>query len=819
MSDNKMVRRIVSHPSLCFVLTVLIVAACSLLAAQVTKNTTPYFLDKTHSERIKESAMTKVFLRSKETIVLVLKSKQGEIFTRESITLLENIHHAVESLDLIELLPRDIKTSAAPDKPTLIKQYNKSLSAAKNDQETAEITNLIGQYLFPVRNVKSLLNTDDITMQDDEIIIAPNFNEDKISQWEQGLGKEVLDNPLLLNTLLSPNGRAMAVQMELNIDADNSENTAAIFNKIRQVLAPIIANSNYDALYSGSPVVNVEISNIMEKDNQRYFPMIVAVIALILFFLFRSAWAPFFALSVSIVSIIITFGVMGLLGISLNIVTTILPIFIITIGVTDAIHVLSESKQDQAQKSNRDTIIYKVSKLFRAMLLTSLTTALGFFSLSFTEITNIREFGLMVGVSAIIAFIVSVTILPALMSKLNFTSTTSSRPIKLFELVEQTAQRQTTLRCFTLLILLLAFSVLGLPKFYVDQQNLNSFEPSTQLRLDDQEINDLLGGTVPVSIWISSDEANGILQNDVLSVIEKLEARALEHKIIGYSASIAGYIKRLNEVLSPENKMQSASDLDQDLISQYLFLLEGGPSRDLESLSSVGPYDQTRVVLMSNTDGSKDLQALIDDLRPIAATLPEGTTFQFTGYGSMNAAAAKEIVYGQLSSIVISVLSLALILLFIYRSLKTALIAIFPLSMSLLVMFGVMGMMTIPLDIGSSLLCGIAFGIGIDYSIHIIEAYQRNLDAEACREIAVKRALSEVSFPILTSAFTISAGFSILLLSEFQPIFYLGLLISITMIISAFSTLFIVPTLLKLTKAGSLEPAKQALETTLAPQI
>jgi len=424
----------------------------------------------------------------------------------------------------------------------------------------------------------------------------------------------------------------------------------------------------------------------------------------------------------------------------------------------------------------------------------------------------------MVGVSAIIAFIVSVTILPALMSKLNFTSTTGSRPIRVFEFIERLAAQQTTRRCFSLVLLLLAFSVLGLPKFYVDQQNLNSFEKKTQLRQDDQKINALLGGTVPVNIWISSDEPNGILRNDVLSVIERLEARALEHEVVGYSASIAGYIKRLNSVLSPGNSMQNASDLSQNLISQYLFLLEGGPSRDLESIATVGPYDETRVVLMSNTDGSKDLQALIDDLQPIAETLPKGTSFQFTGYGSMNAAAAKEVVFGQLSSIAISVISLILILIFIYRSLKTALIAIFPLSMSLLVMFGVMGMTAIPLDIGSSLLCGIAFGIGIDYSIHIIEAYQRNLNSQACRELAVKQALSEVSFPILTSAFTITAGFSILLLSEFQPIFYLGLLISITMIISAFSTLFIVPTLLKLSKAGTVEPAKQTLESSFAPQ-
>ncbi|KZZ56802.1 RND family transporter, partial [Oleiphilus sp. HI0123] len=785
MTETPLIRQIVSRPALSFIITLAIILVSAFLAAQVTKNTTPYFLDRTHTERVKEDLMTDIFERSRETIVIILEAKSGDIFSAESLSLLETIHKTLDSVDLIEMINPKLNTGKSLDKASLISQYNQSLAAAKNEQESKEIEALLGQYLFPIRNIKSLLNSDDIFMLEDEITIAPNFEQEKIAQWQQNQGKEILDNPLFTDALVSPDGRAMAINLELNIDTDDSASTTAIFNKVQGLIKPIVESSNFDLYFSGSPVVNVEISNVMEKDNQRYFPLIVLLIALTLAYLFRSAWAPFFALSVSIISIVITFGLMTLLGISLNIVTTMLPIFIITIGVTDAIHVLSESKLDQNKTSKQEATIAKVSKLFRAMLLTSLTTALGFFSLSYTEITNIKEFGIMVGISAIVAFIISVTVLPTLMANINFSSGTTQRPIRFFEALENIAKKQTISRCFALLFLLVVFSLIGLPNFYVDQQNLHSFKAQTQLRQDDARINELLGGTVPVNVWISSDEQNGILSPEVLRVIEKLEAQAKRHDAVGYTSSISGFIKQLHKTLSPNDDKIQSSELSPELISQYLFLLEGGPSRDLESIAKVGPYNETRVVIMSKTDGSKQLQQLLDDLGPIAETLPEGVSFRFTGYGSMNAAASKEIIQGQLSSIIISVVGLLLVLCTIYRSIRIGIIAIFPLSMSLLVMFGLMGLLQIPLDIGSSLLCGIAFGIGIDYSIHIVEAYLRNLKALQSRDAAAQAALTDITFPILTSAFTIALGFSILLLSEFQPIFNLGLLISITMLVSA----------------------------------
>ena len=805
MTAHNLIRSIIMKPGICLALALLVLLVSIASALNIHKNTTPYFMDRAHPERIKEDALSAVFTRSKETIVLVFESRTGNVFTENGLQLLSEAHQALAKLDLIELLPGAFQQGEGylqasyqqqqRIKQSLIDQYNQALALAETASERRTLEKTLGQFIYPIRSIKSLLNTDDIYAEEDEIIVAPNFHATLLDSWRQGKGKTVLSNPLLLKSLIDAEGKALAVHLELSIDPDDSESTEAMFYKIQQAVTPIAQTLDFQIYYSGTPVVNVEISRIMEKDNQRYFPLIILLIALILWGLYRNFWAPILALSVSIISIAITFGLMTVLGISLNIVTTILPIFIITIGVTDAIHLLSKSPAETSM-SIKEAIVQKVTKLYRAMLLTSLTTSLGFFSLSFTDIVNIQEFGIMVGLSTLIAFFISVTVLPALMSVISFQARAQTQGFVLFNKIETMAIKQSDLGALSMVGLLLLVALAGATHFYVDQQNLKSFDEDTRVRQDDQHINNLLGGTVPVTIWLQSAQERGVLRADTLAFIEQLEAIGREHDIVGYSVSLPGFLQRMHHVMFPEEESAPASSLSPETIAQYLFLLESGASRDIESVLELGQYQQTRLVLMSNTDGSADLQSLLDDLQALAENPPEGISLKFAGYGNMNAVAAQEIVLGQFNSILLSVLGLVLLTSLIYRSLKTGLIVIFPLSMSLLMMFGLMGIFSIPLDIGSSLVCGVAFGIGIDYSIHIVEAYLRKRASLGQRD-AVISAMTEVSFPILTSAFTISAGFSVLMISEFKPIFNLGLLVSSTMLISAFVTLFVLPSLLR----------------------
>ena len=132
----------------------------------------------------------------------------------------------------------------------------------------------------------------------------------------------------------------------------------------------------------------------------------------------------------------------------------------------------------------------------------------------------------------------------------------------------------------------------------------------------------------------------------------------------------------------------------------------------------------------------------------------------------------------------------------VFRSVMTAIVGMIPLSATLATMFGVMGLFGFPLDVGSSLVAGIAFGIGIDYAIHLIEAIRRTPLTHSRLE-TIQIALSQVTLPILVSALVLSSGFSLLLLSGFKSLASLGLLVMVAMIVSAIFSLIILPLVLR----------------------
>ena len=161
---------------------------------------------------------------------------------------------------------------------------------------------------------------------------------------------------------------------------------------------------------------------------------------------------------------------------------------------------------------------------------------------------------------------------------------------------------------------------------------------------------------------------------------------------------------------------------------------------------------------------------------------------------------SREVVNTQLTSIVVTFLLITSILLFATKSIILSIVGLIPLTITLIIMFSIMGIFDFSIDIGSSVVAGIALGVGIDYSVHLIEAIKRSLHIGNPKETIV-HALGEVIRPIATSAFVLSSGFSLLMLSGFQSLAAMGLLITVAMIVAAIISLFVLPRLFLLRDA------------------
>lgn len=454
------------------------------------------------------------------------------------------------------------------------------------------------------------------------------------------------------------------------------------------------------------------------------------------------------------------------------------------------------------------------------MLLTSITTAIGFISISFTEIPNVRGLGIMVAVSVIIAFVLSVSLLPAMLTRWPPNRKAAAKDASILSGSSYSERLNMWFSGFaskriTPAILLLVITALitgtGIPKLIVDQASIDAFDSESEIRQHNTKFVDSGTGSVMLNVWLKSSESDAILQPAVLETAKRIQAAVEKHPFVVDSTSLVDSLERMHTVLEGENA--KALDLSSsDRIRQYLFLLEGGAERDLESIVTVGDYQQTRILISLKQDNSAAISEVIDIInQELSGALPDNVQADFAGYAWMVYATAQEVLDAQVTSLISSLVAIFIVFAVVFRSVATAVVGLMPLIATLSVIFGTMGHMQFSLDIGSTLFSGIAFGIGIDYAIHLIEALRRSSASNRYhsndtggishgsnkRLEIIQNALSQVTLPISISALVLSSGFSLLMLSGFKSLASLGLLIMTAMLVSAAFTLIILPQILR----------------------
>jgi predicted RND superfamily exporter protein len=802
-----------------FIVIALILIIQSIMATGIVKNTSPYFIGVEHEERQEEAEGKAIFTRSGDSVLVLLKFEGLTVFDNKVVQLAQSLSADIQQLDILEMLDHQKFSEwlLLNDQSSHIKKLVNvdQLLATKNSTielynhlqrsvDPVKLNDAFGEYVFPVKSVKSLINTDNIYEKDDEILVESSYYERADNKWSAQDKALILDNPLLTGGIVSKAGDSLVFHVELALREEHTQENKRLIDKIKVLvdahLRDIKTNIKATAHYAGVPVVNGAMSDVMERDNALYFPFVVLFVLILLVISFKSVLAATYGLVISITSIIMTVGFMPILGITLNIMTTVLPIFIITIAVTDAVHVLSDVSAS-SRLNNAEKVHNSIQKLFRPMLITSLTTAIGFFSLAMTEITNVRSFGIMVGISVIIAFMLSVTLLPMLLIKWPIYFNKEAKKSQTFSLAVSTLLTKSNGLAWGVIVVTLVASITGINLLRVDQASIQSFDADTQLRIDNVMMNQQGVGSIPVAVWFRAKEPEGVLNSDVLNAISVADRLLNEHVDVIDSVSILGFLNQIHTVLRDDN---SPMDIyNNALTRQYLFLLEGSAERDLETVVNVGPYTETRIIVSMKDDSSASIeglmQSLADAIQPI---LPSNVELVFTSYGALTVTAANEVLKSQIISMVVSLILVLGIVSIVFKSFVTGVVSLIPLCMTLATMFGVMGLLGFSIDIGSSVIASIAFGIGIDYSIHFVEAVRRTYHKNNPM-LGIEAALAQVFIPISVSAVVISSGFSLLLLSGFKPIANLGLLITVAMLMSALFSLVILPVILRF-KSGYL---------------
>ena len=664
---------------------------------------------------------------------------------------------------------------------------------------TNELNDLKG-----VVKVTSLTNIQLFQPQED-LVLGPVYKTIPTSKDSLlFLKNRIMSSPLIIDNLISSDGSIAAILLELDDEINNHDGREKIVNKIGE----ITSKTDWRWYEAGVPILRTRYVQYMLNDFTRFLFPVSFVLFGALFLLFRNISGmllPFVAVFITVLWVL---GIMGAIGLTINIVTYIVPTLVLIIGVADSIHIMLKFQENLLNgNSKRESIRITIRKIGGAIMLTSITTAIGFLSLISTNIIMIRQFGAIVCVSVILAFVVSITFIPSMLMILETPTQKSLKSVSknlrnrfLKWTVKLNNYHQKSI-IFLSLILIFIFLFYA---FKVDPHSslMEDLSKGNELYDDMIFMEKKMGSVMPFEVIATVNNKgapfeNGIKDPQTLHAIAKLQDKLSTIPEIGKMTSVIDYLREINQAFNEGDKEFYSIPKTKEMVSQYIFLQE-------EQFETLVNFDYSSARLtgrISDITSQRAKEIKNEIIQWGRENLPSYLDIQLTGTTLMGLKINQYLVTNLVVSFLIAFGVIFISMLLLFKSLKIASISMIPNFIPLLLMAGVMGFYNIKLRPTTAMTFAIAYGIAVDDTIHFLVRFRQELFSHKghYRE-ANEKTLLTTGKAIISTSFILSAGFLVMVTSNFLPSRDFGFLAAVTMFGALLADLFFLPAILTLTK-------------------
>jgi predicted RND superfamily exporter protein len=462
---------------------------------------------------------------------------------------------------------------------------------------------------------------------------------------------------------------------------------------------------------------------------------------------------------------------------------------------------------EHPDNSKKEAVKVMVSGMWKPVVMTAVTTAVGFISLLTSQVYPIKYFGIFTAFGVLVAMFLSLVFIPASTLLFGLPKSKKYKNIKknnkeskhtlAYNFARWILNHKNVSIITTVIVVVL--SLWGMQKIWINSSFLDKFNKDSDIVLTDKFINEHFGGTTKLNLILDTHGKKDVFKKpEVLRLVDSLQNDVENNvAIVGNSFSLADYIDRMNKVMHADDEKFDCIPDNQNMIAQYLLLYE--MSGDPENLTRVVDYDYSKVnvTFQLKSDNSKAINAAISEIEKFKPVFEkEGIEMRFAGSGYKAKVFTDLILEGQIYSLLMSLLIVIVLLSIMFKSFKISLIGSVPIVITALISFGIMGFLNIPLNSTTALLSSIAIGIGIDYAVHFIEQYRINSKIYNDRIKIAQVTMAHSGRAIIYNAIVVIAGFLVLLFSSFPPNRELGALVSLNMFTSFVGTLTIMAVLL-----------------------
>ena len=769
------------------VIFVFVVALGSQLPSLKIDTTTEGFLHKTDPMRVEYDIFRDQFGRDEKLMIAV---KTRNIFDLDFLNKLDSFHHALEN-ELPNIKGVDSLINARNtygiEGELIVEPLIDNLPQNKKDLVKLKAT-VTSNSLY-----ENSLYSEDFTMTtvtiDTETYSNAGASEDSIGlEFDDSL--EFDDNT--------------AEQKLYLTDAENDE----IIAQTQQIMQRF-NDDNFEIYLSGSAAIAGIFKQALLNDSAVFISLMMIVIMIVLFAVFRRISGVILPLACVSLTLIMTVSLMSIFSAPFTMATQIMPTFLLAVVTSASIHLLAVFYKDFATTNDKKkSLRYAMGHSGLAIIMTSITTAAGLWSFSFSGVAPVADLGIFASSGVMVGLVFTLVFLPALVSVTNFKVLRQKSDEDGQSLLDRamigisvfaTGRPKLIISFSTVLIICAAIIAAQLrfshfPLQWLPEDNF--------ARVATEAVDENLNGSLTLEVIIDTEKTNGLYNPEVLRVIDdvsqNINSISTGNMFVGKVISYVDVIKETNRALHENRDEYYTIPDDSNLIAQEFLLFESSGNNDLTSLVDAN-YSKARLTLKTPFIDSLEANIFIDNaqlyLDQKFGSLAKVT---FTGIGTLMTVTFEEAIYSSAVSYVLAFSLITTLMVLLIGNLKIGLISMIPNLLPIVFLSTIMVIFKMPLDMFTLLIGAIALGLAVDDTVHFMHNFRRYELQYNDVDKAVRLTLMGTGRAITLTSIVLALGFLVLTFSQMNNMFDFGVLTASAILVALLADFFLMPAIMKL---------------------
>jgi len=620
-----------------------------------------------------------------------------------------------------------------------------------------------------IKNVASIFSLSDIDLN---AWLGDLYGE--FSKWDKDIILKKLQyiqkDPTIGSRILSKDLQYGSIVITLDDNANNHKRRTSLLEEIKI----LTYDTSPEWIFSGVSVLRSEYVRYMLRDNFLFLPPIAFLLISILSFIFRNWVYVFLPILTVLVTVIWLLGIMGMAGLEINIMTYIVPTLLFIIGIGDAIHIQARFRENFTKNSSNpvEAMFQTMCQMSRVIFLTSVTTAIGFLALMTTSITIVQEFGMEISIGVMIAWLVSILVVPSgilFFKRFQFRRKDSFQPFL--------SWLSNTIPNYPWLFIIIPSLVAGTCIYKIKDISTNSslmedLRPKNKLYQDLKLTEKYFGGVLPfeVLIKIKPDkygESKSVLEPEILQLSKNVE------QLLKTELKSSRFFS-INNLLESAKRIRSKN---AEIISEKSLIKQIIENQSTEQIKLVNDEQSIlRITGLIEDKTSNDMKHIYTKLDSISKNFPSYVTIDYTGTTVVALKTNDYLVQSLVNSLGLALILISIIMAFMFRANSILFASLITNLIPIFTVLGLLAWIGVSIRPPTAMTFAVALGIAVDDSLHFLLRYRKELGSGHNRVEAIKATIMHTGSALLITTSVLVVGFSVLLLSAFLPTYQFGLL-------------------------------------------